>query len=71
MKIKEQDIDNLKRLPEWVKCLQCGGKPTEHDWLIDVIATQQGQMSNVLIHQSCAAGDGKFAGLNLGIEKGD
>ncbi len=71
MKVKEKDTENLKRLPDWVKCLKCGEKPREHDWLIDLMAEGQGQASNVLIHQSCAANLGKFAGLNAGNGKGE
>ncbi len=71
MKVKEQDIDDLKRLPDWVKCMKCGGKPRENDWLFDVMSDGPGQTSNVLIHMSCAGTQGKFAGLNLGLEKGD
>lgn len=68
MKVKEYGAGELKRLPDWVKCMTCGGKPTEHDWLIDIIACEIGQSSNALIHMSCAAGKGKFAGLNIGTQ---
>lgn len=66
MEVKEKDVDNLKRLPDWVKCMKCGGKPLTHDYLIEVIPH-----SNALIHQSCARSKGNFAGLNIGMEKGD
>jgi len=71
MKVSEKDVANLKKIPSWVKCMNCGGKPSEIDWLIDVMAETQGAMSNVLIHQSCARGQGKFAGLNIGLQKGE
>jgi hypothetical protein len=57
--------DNLKKLPSWVKCSKCGKPPLENDWLIEIIP-----WSNALIHQSCAANQRQFAGLNLG-NKGD
>ena len=67
MKVQEKDVDDLKRLPDWVKCLHCQGKPTENDWLIEVIKD-----SNVLIHQSCSAKAGKLPGLDgFGLQKGD
>lgn len=61
MRIPDKATENLKRLPDWVKCMDCGGKPTETDWLIEVIPH-----SNALLHQSCAARKGKIAGLNIG-----
>ena len=64
MRIKASDVQDLKRLPEWVKCMKCGGKPLEHDWLIEVVP-----FSNALMHQSCAANDGKIAGMNIGTVK--
>jgi hypothetical protein len=66
MKVKEYATGELKRLPDWVKCTKCGGKPTKDDWLLEIIPH-----SSALIHQSCAAGQGKFAGLNIGMEKGE
>lgn len=66
MKVPDVDTHKLGKLPSWVKCSRCGGKPTENDWLIEII-----RHSNALIHQSCAAAQGKIAGLNLGTEKGD
>lgn len=66
MKVKEYEAGELKRLPDWVKCVKCGQKPKETDWLIEIVPH-----SNALIHQSCATGEGKLAGLNIGVEKGD
>lgn len=65
--MKVPDTDTAKiGLPSWVKCMTCGGKPTKGDWLMEVIPN-----SNALIHQSCAAKKGKFAGLNAGTIQGD
>lgn len=66
MRVKEYAAGELKRLPDWVKCMKCGGKPKQNDWLIEVVPH-----SSALIHQSCAAGQGKIAGLNIGMEKGE
>lgn len=66
MRVREQDTENLRKLPSWVKCLHCGKPPTQTDWLIEIVPN-----SSALIHQSCAAGQGKVAGLNIGTEKGD
>lgn len=63
MKVPETDTGVTKKLPDYVKCMKCGGKPLENDWLIEVVPH-----SNALLHQSCAAGQGKFVGLNLGME---
>lgn len=59
--VPDVDTNKLGRLPDWVKCMKCGGRPTKTDWLCEVIPN-----SSALIHQSCAAGQGKIAGLNLG-----
>lgn len=61
MKVNEKDTENLKKLPEWVKCLICGGKPTSTDYLAEYVPN-----STALIHQSCAAKRGQIAGLNIG-----
>lgn len=61
MKVREQDVENLKKLPEWVKCCYCGGKPTETDWLGELM-----RHTNMLAHQSCAKARGKVFGLNAG-----
>ena len=65
MRVKEYQAGELKRLPDWVKCVKCRKPPTETDWLLEVIPH-----SSCLIHQSCAAGEGKIAGLNIGISDG-
>lgn len=61
-----EERNKAAKLPKWVKCMRCGGRPTNTDWLFDLMANGQGQESNVLIHESCLAKDGKFAGLNAG-----
>lgn len=66
MRVNEADVDNLKKLPYWVKCAACGGKPLETDWLIELIPN-----SSALIHQSCAAKKGQLAGLNVGTIQGE
>lgn len=66
---KDEARAKANKLPKWVKCMVCGGRPKQDDWLFDIMAQGQGQQSNALIHMSCARGQGKFAGLNLG--KGD
>lgn len=65
-KVNESDTENLSKLPYWAKCVKCGEKPREHDWLIEIVPH-----STALMHQSCAANQGQIAGLNLGMEKGD
>jgi len=61
MNVPETATDSLKKLPEWVKCVYCGGKPTATDWLGELI-----RHSNALAHQSCAKARGKVFGLNAG-----
>jgi hypothetical protein len=61
VRVKEKDVENLKKLPDWVKCVKCGGKPLQHDWLIEIIPH-----SSALIHQSCALNLGKVAGIDIG-----
>ncbi len=60
----EEAAAKARKLPSWVKCMICGERPRTNDWLIDLMSTQQGMQSNALIHQSCARGQGKVAGLN-------
>lgn len=53
MEISERDKEThltTHKLPTWVKCSKCGGKPTETDWLVEIVPN-----SNALIHMSCAA----------------
>ena len=59
MEVKEEDLKNLKKLPDWVKCIHCGGKPKEHDWLIEIVPN-----STALAHQSCARDRGFIAGID-------
>lgn len=59
MEVKEEDRKDLKKLPAWVKCMHCGGKPLEHDWLIEVVPH-----STALAHQSCARKNGFIAGID-------
>lgn len=66
MKVNEADTEKLSKLPYWVKCMKCGEKPRENDYLIEVIPH-----STALIHQSCAAKQGKLAGLNIGTIQGE
>lgn len=64
MHVPESATENLKKLPDWVKCMVCHKPPRENDWLVEVV-----RHSNALIHQSCAAGQGKISGMNLGMAK--
>lgn len=66
MRVNKSDTEDLSKLPYWVKCMACGNKPSEKDWLIEVIPN-----SSALIHQSCAAKKGELAGLNIGTIQGD
>lgn len=61
MHVPEIATDDIKRLPDWVKCMYCDGKPTKQDWLGEII-----RYSNVLAHQSCAKQHGKVFGMNAG-----
>lgn len=63
---KEEADAKARKLPSWVKCMVCGERPRRDDFLLEVVPN-----SSALIHQSCAAGQGKVAGLNIGIPKGD
>lgn len=61
MRIAEKDVEVLKKLPNWVKCVYCGLPPTETDWLGELF-----RHSNALAHQSCAKKHGKIFGMNAG-----
>lgn len=50
-----------EKLPEWVKCMYCGGRPRFDDLLGEVIPN-----SSALAHQSCMEKRGKLFGLNAG-----
>lgn len=64
MKVPDIDTHKVGRLPSWVKCMTCHEGPRQNDWLVEVIPN-----SNALMHQTCAAKQGKLAGLNIGTEK--
>ena len=59
MQVKEKDIENLKKLPTWVKCIRCGNPPLGDDWLVEIV-----RHSNSLIHQSCLLKLGKRPGID-------
>lgn len=61
MRVPEEATENLKKLPEWVKCVYCGKPPTDTDWLGELY-----RYSNCLAHQSCARQRGKIFGMNAG-----
>lgn len=50
------------KLPEWVKCMYCGGRPRLDDYLGEVIPN-----SSALAHESCMKSRGKIFGLNAGV----
>jgi hypothetical protein len=60
VQVQESDVNDLKILPKWVKCMFCGGKPTEYDYLVEVV-----QHSSALAHQSCLLNRGKIAGIDI------
>lgn len=49
------------KLPHWVKCMHCGGRPKWGDLLGEVIPN-----SSALAHESCMASRGKIFGINAG-----
>lgn len=50
------------KLPSYVKCMYCGGRPKWGDLLGEVIPN-----STALAHESCMAARGKIFGLNAGL----
>lgn len=60
MRVQDSDVENLRRLPDWVKCMFCGEKPKEHDYLVEVV-----EHSNALAHQSCLLSRGKISGVDI------
>lgn len=58
---KEEAAAKAAKLPEWVKCMYCGGRPTREDYLGEVVPN-----STALAHQSCMAKRGKIFGMNTG-----
>lgn len=57
----EEERAKAEKLPSWVKCMYCGGRPKNDDYLGQVIAH-----SSALAHQSCMASRGKIFGINAG-----
>jgi len=49
------------KLPSWIKCMYCGGRPKWGDLLGEVIPN-----SSALAHESCMAARGKIFGINAG-----
>lgn len=58
---EHEEREATKRLPGWVKCASCGERPRWGDLLIEIVPN-----SSALIHSSCAASQGKIAGINVG-----
>lgn len=57
----EEERTKAEKLPEWVKCMYCGGRPKWGDLLGQVV-----RHSTALAHQSCAKEHGLMFGLNAG-----
>lgn len=51
----EEARTKAEKLPEWVKCMYCGGRPKWGDLLGEVIPN-----SSALAHESCFAQRGKI-----------
>lgn len=51
-----------EKLPAYVKCMYCGGRPKWMDLLCEVIPN-----SSALAHESCLRKRGKITGLNSGL----
>lgn len=58
---KAEEEAKANRLPEWVKCMYCGGRPRYNDLLGEIVPN-----SSALAHQSCARARGKMFGMNVG-----
>lgn len=58
----EEERAKAEKLPEWVKCMYCGKRPSWSDLLCEVVPN-----SSALAHQSCLAARGKITGLNSGL----
>ena len=58
---REEERTKAERLPEWVKCAYCGGRPRWGDLLGQLI-----RHSTALAHQSCAKEHGYMFGINAG-----
>jgi hypothetical protein len=57
----EEARAKAEKLPSYVKCMYCGGRPTWGDLLGEVVPN-----STALAHESCMAQRGKIFGLNTG-----
>lgn len=58
---EREEEEKANRLPAWVKCMFCGGRPRYDDLLGEVV-----RHSNALAHQSCARKRGLMFGMNAG-----
>ena len=58
---KEEEAAKAEKLPEWVKCTFCGGRPRYDDLLGELV-----RHSSALAHQSCARKRGLMFGMNAG-----
>ncbi len=59
----EEARTKAEQLPEWIKCMYCGGRPKWGDLLGEVVKN-----SSALAHESCMAKRGKIFGLNAGVQ---
>ena len=57
----EEERNKADKLPSWVKCMYCGGRPKWGDLLGEVIPN-----SSALAHESCMKARGKIFGINAG-----
>ncbi len=57
----EEERAKAERLPEYVRCAYCGGRPQWGDLLGQLI-----RHSTALAHQSCAKEHGYMFGVNAG-----
>lgn len=60
---EEESRNKAEKLPGYVKCMYCGGRPSWGDLLGEVVPN-----SSALAHESCMAKRGKIFGLNAGLE---
>lgn len=59
---EEEARSKAEKLPSWIKCMYCGGRPKWGDLLGEVVPN-----SSALAHESCMASRGKIFGLNAGV----
>lgn len=57
----EEARTKAEKLPSFVKCMYCGGRPKWGDLLGEMIPN-----SSALAHESCMAARGKIFGINAG-----